>query len=433
MKNKLLSNISLNFLIKAITYLFSFIELTYVTRILQPETFGKISFVSSFTGYFIMFANLGMPTYAMRSCAKVRDNKEELHKTFNELWSLCVILSAISFGVFFLSVLLVRNFQKDVILLAIFGISILLQSVNCEWLYKGLEKFLFLAVVTFICKVISLIGIILFVKSSQDVVIYAVLSVLIAHGSNILFFLLRKKYIDSKITFTVNFAHLKPLLVFFMMSFAVSVYNNMDLTMLGFIKTEHDVGIYSIASKGKGVLSMTGGLVWSAILPYATALWKENAKENFKKLATRSLLFVSGIQAAVSVVCIIFAPMIIRLIGGVSYSGAVPSFRILLFSLLPIGMSNILGGQVLIPAGMEKKLLIAEIWGAAFNFCANLFVIPRYSIEGAALTTVISEIIVWLLCVYFCKRELGMDFGIGLLKKIVKKMINMLFSFFSRP
>lgn len=303
----------------------------------------------------------------MRSCARVRDNKEELHKTFNELWSLCLILSAISFGVFCLSVLLVRNLQKDIILLAIFGISILLQSVNCEWLYKGLEKFLFLAVVTFACKVISLIGIILFVKSSQDVVIYAVLSVLIAHGSNIVFFLLRKKYIDSKITFTVNFVHLKPLLVFFMMSFAVSVYNNMDLTMLGFIKTEHDVGIYSIASKGKSVLAMTGGCFCSVFF---------------------------------------FAPMIIRLIGGVSYSGAVPSFRILLFSLFPIAMSNILGGQVLIPAGMEKKLLLAEICGAVFNFLDNLFAIPRYSIEGAALTTVISEIIVWLLCVFFCKREL---------------------------
>lgn len=425
MKRKILSNISLNFILRIITYFFSFVELMYVTRVLQPEAFGKISFVSSFVGYFVMFANLGMPIYAMRACAKVRDEKEKLNDTFNELWSLCVILSVVSFTVFFLSVLFVPNLRNDAILLLVYGFAILLQSVNCEWMYKGLENYRFLTVSTLICKVISVCGIFLFVKSSQNILIYAILSVLVAHGSNIVCFIKRKQFIGRKTDFKVNPVHLKPLFVFFMMSFAVSVYNSLDLTMLEFLKTEFDVGIYSVASKGKGVLAMTGGLVWSAILPYATTLWRENAREDFEKLATKSLIIVSGIQFIVSISCIILAPWIIDIIAGENYSGAVLSFRILLLSLLPIAMSNILGGQVLIPAGLEKRLLVGEVAGAIFNFCANLVVIPKYSIEGAAVTTVISEIIVWLFCVFYCKKDLGMDFGMGIIKKIIRKIVKL--------
>ena len=423
MKKKILSNISWNFVIKIITYLFSFVELMYITRVLQPEAFGKISFVSSFTGYFVMFANLGMPIYAMRACARVRDDRKKLNDTFNELWSLSVILSLISFVVFFLSVLLIPNLRDNFVILLAYGSAILLQGLNCEWLYRGLEKYDLLTFASFICKILAFCGILLFVKSSKNIIVYAVLSVFLAHGGNIVCFFLRKKFVGINSFFKINMAHVKPLCVFFMMSFAVSIYNSIDLTMLEFMKTEFDVGIYGVASKGKSVLAMTGGLVWNSILPYATTLWRDNAREDFERLAAKSLIIVSGIQFLVSVVCIVFAPWIVVIIAGNEYSGAVSSFRILILSLLPIAMSNILGGQVLIPAGMEKKLLMSEICGAIFNFVANLFVIPKYSLEGAAFTTVISEIIVWLLCVYYCKKDLKMDFGMGIVKKVIRKVI----------
>ena len=120
-----------------------------------------------------------------------------------------------------------------------------------------------------------------------------------------------------------------------------------------------------------------------------------------------------------AVFCFIFARSIILLVGGESYIDSVLSFRILLVSLLPIAASNIIGGQVLIPAGLEKRLLTAEITGALFNFIANLMVIPYLSIAGAAITTVVSELIVWILCVYYAKKDLDMDFFFGVIKKLI--------------
>lgn len=204
------------------------------------------------------------------------------------------------------------------------------------------------------------------------------------------------------------------------MSCAVYVYNDLDLTMLGFMRTDFETGLYSVAAKGKNVLTMTGAIVWASILPTATRIWRD-AREQFKSLAGKTIMIVCGIQCLVTIVCFVFAKEIILIIGGESYLGAVTAFRILLLSLIPIGASNILGGQVLIPAGKENRLLKAEIVGAVFNFVANLIVIPIYSIEGAACTTVVSEVIVWLICLYYVKKDLQMDFGASLILKSIRK------------
>lgn len=423
MKRAVLNNIFLNFFIKIIAYLFSFLTLLYVTRVLQPEAFGRTSFLSSFAGYFVLLANLGMPIYAMRACAEKRGDRKELSRTFNELWSINVVLSVASATAFLVMVFLVPKLRVNGFLLAVYGSAILFQMIGCEWLFKGLEEFRLLAVSSFVCKAISFICILLFVRSEQHVWLYAVFSVSTSYGSSIVWFAMLHHYVDISFRIRINKKHFKPILVFFMMSCAVSVYNSLDLTMLGFMKTEYETGLYSLAAKGKNVLTLIGGIVWSTILPLATQLWKEGDRKRFESLAAKSLVIVCGIQTAIGVICIILAKELILLAGGEAYLGAVPAFRILLLSLIPIGASNILGGQVLIPAGKENRLLTAEIAGAVFNFIANLILIPYLSIMGAALTTVISEVIVWFICVYYVKKDMNMDLGFGIIRKLIKRFI----------
>ena len=422
MRRSILTNISYNSLIKVITYLFSFLTLLYVTRVLGPGAFGRISFASSFAGYFVMVANLGLPIYAMRACAEKRENREALSTVFQELWSISVLLSVLSGLAFLITVLLIPKLRVNGWILAVYGSAVFFQMIGCEWLYRGLERFRFLAVSSFVCKLISFTCILLFVHSEKNTLLYAVFSMLTSCGSSLVNFALLHRYVDLSPRLRICRKHFKPLLIFFMMSCAVYVYSSLDLTMLGFMKTEYETGLYSIAAKGRSVLTMTGGLVWTSVFPVAVGLWKEGDRCRFQSLAAMSLVLVSGFQSLLAVVCLIFARQIILLAGGEAYLGSVPAFRILMLSLLPVAASNILGGQVLIPAGEERRLLTAEIVGALFNFLANLIIIPRYSIEGAAMTTVISEIIVWLLCIYYIKKDLEMDFGLDIIKKILGKM-----------
>lgn len=422
MKKRIISNISFNLLIRIITYLFSFLTIQYVTRVFQPDTFGRISFASAVAGYFTMIANLGMPIYAMRTCAEKKEEKPELNKAFCELWSINVVLSLFSAVVFLAMIFTVPKLRENTSFLLIFGSSVFFQMIGCEWLYKGLEQFRLLGITAFVSKAISFVLILLFVRSESDGLIYAALSVLTAYGSNIVCFFLLHKYVDFPLRFEINKRHFKPLLVFFLMSCAVHVYSSLDLVMLGFLKGDYPTGLYTLASKGKSVLTMLGGLACNSTLPISAKLWADGKKKQFHALAAKTIAAVCGIQFLVTFFCILFARPIILFVGGESYGGAVRPFQILLLSLVPIGASNILGGQVLISAGKENRLLLAEAIGAIFNFVANLILIPRFSMNGAAATTTASEVIVWIVCLYYVKRDLNMNLGKEVAASIVRKV-----------
>ena len=419
MKRSLLHNISANLFTRITAYVFSFITLAWAARILQPDAFGRISFASSFTGYIIMLANLGMPIYGMRKCAENRDDRKALNRVASELWSISLLLSLASLIAETALVLSVPRLWQERTLCLIYGSSVLFQAIGAEWLYKGLEKFRFLAVCQLGVKCLSFLLMLAFIRSEEQLPLYAGLSVLGAYGSHVICFIRIRKYAD--LSFRINRDHFKPLLIFFLMSCAVSIYNSLDLTMLGFMRSDFETGLYAVAAKGKAALTVMGGVVWASILPRAAHLWKKGERKAFESLAGKSLFAVFSLQLTLTVFFWIFAEQTMVLIGGESYTGAKHAFRILLLSLVPIGISNILGGQVLIPSGHEKGLLLAEAAGAVINFIANLFVIPVWSLEGAAVTTVVSETVVTVICFFYIKKVLRMDFGWALIQKIVKR------------
>ncbi|MBQ1882143.1 MAG: oligosaccharide flippase family protein, partial [Bacteroidales bacterium] len=113
MRHSIAENISINFFIRATTYLFSFLTMMYVTRVLQPATFGITAFASSVAGYFVMLASMGMPLYATRECANSRSSRSELSKTFNELWSINILLAALSLAAFAILVVSVPKLREN--------------------------------------------------------------------------------------------------------------------------------------------------------------------------------------------------------------------------------------------------------------------------------------------------------------------------------
>ena len=420
MKKALIQNISFNFIMKVITYIFSILSVMYITKIFTPSIYGKLLFSNSVLGIFLIISNLGMPIYAMRTCAQHRNNRKELSKVFNELLSISFVLSIISIIILIILIYTIPKFIQNNTILIIYGGSILFQMLGCEWLYKGLEKFKFLTVAMLIFRIISLIGILIFVRSESDVLIYALFYIIATYGVNIIYFIKLRKYVDISFKLTIKKEHFKPIIVFFLMSCAVSIYNNLDIVFLGMIKGDYATGLYGVISKIKSVLAMIGTIFWTAMLPNATQLWNEKKKLQFELLAKKTMFFVFIIQLFVTISCLIFSKEIILITLGETYLGAVSTFKIIVLSLIPIGFSNILGGQVLIPTNHEKKLLKAELFGALFNIISNLIVIPFFSIEGAAITTLISEIIVWIMCVYYIKKEINMDFAFFISKKIYK-------------
>ena len=95
-------NFIMNAILTVAGIIFPLITFPYISRVLLVEGSGKVAFATSVVTYFTMFASLGIPTYGVRACAIVRDNKEKLSKTVQELLIISggtTLLTYIVFGI----------------------------------------------------------------------------------------------------------------------------------------------------------------------------------------------------------------------------------------------------------------------------------------------------------------------------------------------
>ena len=92
-KASIKKNAFMNMLLTASSMLIPLITFPYVSRVLQPERLGRVSFITSVVSYFLMFSELGIPTYGIRECARLREDKKALGKTVSELFIINLIMS----------------------------------------------------------------------------------------------------------------------------------------------------------------------------------------------------------------------------------------------------------------------------------------------------------------------------------------------------
>lgn len=394
-----MKSVKLNFIMNSIltmsSFIFPLITFPYISRILLPAGTGKVSFATAVVSYFSMFAQLGIPTYGIRACAKVRDDKEKLSRTVQEIVLINIIMMVIIYVMFFAAVACVPRFRQDKTLFCIASATIFFNCIGVEWLYKGLEQYTYITIRSIIFKIIGLIFMFTFVHRQRDYIIYGAVLVLASAGSGILNFINVHRYISMKPVGLYNLKpHLKAVFIFFAMSVATTIYTNMDNVMLGFLSTDSDVGYYSAAIKIKCVLTSIVTALGSVLLPRSAYYLEQKDIKKFLHLSQKALNFVVLMACPLGLYFAIFAHEGIIFLSGNHYAKAILPMQIIMPVVLLIGLSNIMGMQMLVPMGLEKKVLYSEIAGSAVDLIINLTLIPKLGVVGSAVATLCAELTV---------------------------------------
>ena len=158
-------------------YLFPLITYPYVTRVLGVEKLGVCNFVDSIIQYGILFSMLGIGTVAIREIAQSKNNKGKLSKTFSSLLFLNLLTSVIAVAAILVLAFTIPKFYEYQKLFVIGASRILFNSLLVEWLYKGLEEFKYITVRSLLIRVLYVIAIFIFVRSSNDYIIYFAINV----------------------------------------------------------------------------------------------------------------------------------------------------------------------------------------------------------------------------------------------------------------
>jgi len=397
MSKSIKKNFVMNTILTMSNFIFPLITFPYVSRVLLPSGTGKVAFATSVISYFSMFAQLGIPTYGIRACAQVRDDKYKLSKVVHELCIINFIMMLLSYLVFFGGIVFVERLRNEKILFVIMGSMILFNSIGMEWLYKALEEYTYITIRSIVFKAIAVSMMLIVVKSQGDYVIYGAISIFAASASNVMNCINAHKYITLKPIENYNFRqHIKPILIFFGMSCATTIYTNFDTVMLGFMKSDVDVGYYNAAIRIKSILVSIITSLGTVLLPRAAYYIEHDLREEFNYIARKSINFVYIIALPMIIYFIVYAPECIYFLSGNAYEGSILPMQILMPTLLFIGLTNILGIQIMVPLEMEKWVLNSYIIGAIVDLIINILLIPKMGASGAAIGTLIAEIAVMI-------------------------------------
>lgn len=397
-------NFIMNFILTASNFIFPLITFPYVSRILLASGNGKIAFVTSIANYFSMVASLGIPTYGIRACASIRDDKKKLSKTVHELIFIHSFITIISLFFYFISICFIDKFYAEKELMLINGIGLFLNVLGVNWLYSALEQYSYITIRTIAFKIISVILMFILVHQKNDYIIYGAISVFAAAGSNILNFFNMRKFICLKRYDNYDLKrHIKPILVFFAQTVAITVYTNLDNVMLGFMKNDTQVGLYSAAVRVKTMLVSLVTSLGTVLMPRLSYYVQQNKNNEFNILIKKSVNFVLVISTSLTAFFVIMARPSILLLSGNSYIEATLAMQIIMPSIIFIGLSNITGMQILTPKGKENIVLISVIVGAIVDLILNLMFIPNLGSAGASLGTLIAELSVLIVQVLYLK------------------------------
>ena len=397
-------NFIMNFILTASNFIFPLITFPYVSRVLGASGTGKVSFAISVVSYFTMVAALGIPTYGIRTTAKVRDDQEKLNKTTQELLIIHLFMMLLVSIVYILAILFIPRFQSDRTLFLAVGVSILLDPLGVNWLYQGLEQYGYIAKRSIFLKFVGVILMFMFIHSPDDYVFYGVTSILASAGSNVLNFINLRKYVSLKPVGNYDIKqHLKPILILFAQVVAVNIYTNLDNVMLGFMKTDVDVGLYAAAVKVKTILTSLVTSLGAVLLPRLSYYIMEGRKEEFQTLIRKAYNFVIVIALPLMLFTIFYARDCLVFLAGKEFIGATLAMQIIAPTIVLIGLSNLLGIQVLTPLNKEKQLVYSVVAGAVADLILNIIFIPKMGAAGASLGTLVAEFVVLIVQIMYLK------------------------------
>ena len=391
MKKSLTRNAAYNVIYRMLNVVFPLVSAAYIARVLAPEGVGKTASIHNIMSYFLMFATLGIPQYGTREIARRQDSQKEKNLLFTELLAANAILTAVSAAAYYVLVRLIC--PADAKIYYIFGLELLFNFINIDWFYQGEEEYAYITRRSILVKLLSLLALFLFVKDQEDCARYALILCMGA-GCNHFFNIFHARKRISLVWRGLNLKrHLKPVLILMTSGVVASLYNKVDVTMLGWLTTDAAVGFYTNAHK---VISLILGLVtaMSAVFFPRLSYAYQNNRSMYHQYVSSGVKIVLLLAVPGCLGLILVADLLSVVMFGGAFAPAATTLRILAIFMIIKGVGDILCYQAVISSGNEKKLIKSRVYAGAANVILNMFLIPKFAHDGAAVAAVISELIV---------------------------------------
>lgn len=381
-----------------------FIWTILMARYLGVDNYGIFGFATSLTGILAITIDFGISNHIVRHIATDYDSAPKY------LGNALPLKSIFSVGTIIITLIILILMQANELVITVtllFTIEMILKSYigTLNGSFQAFEEGKYQGIGNTILHVLLLIFILLTIFTDLGLIGIAI-SYIIANLIALIYeyYVLKKHVIKPKFELDADFCKKITLLAipFAVTSLLYNVYYSIDIVMLTNMVGNYPTGIYNATYKLISVLTIFYSVYTAVIFPVMSKFFKNDEKMlliSFEK----SIKYLMLIIIPLAVATVVYSTDIIHFIYGHEYDASSSVLSILIWTVCLLFISG--AANTLLNAS-HKEVTVTKIYAMAaiFNIVLNLFMIPYLSYNGAAITTVLSDVLIVILQAYVIYR-----------------------------
>ena len=377
-----------------------FIWTILIARYLGVHDYGILGFATSITGILSITTDFGISTHIVRHIATDYDSSPKYLGNAIPLKSIFAILTAI----LTLAILLILKCDETTIIVTLlFTLEMIIKSfINLmNGGFQAFEKGKYQGIGNTLLNAILLIFILLAIFSDWGL-LGITLAYLISNIIALIYIYITFIRYVSKPHFEFDKTFCKKITMY-SIPFAItgvlySIYYSVDIIMLTNIIGNTATGIYNASYKLINVITLLYTAYTAVIFPVMSKFFK-NDEKLLEISYEKSIKYLMLIMIPLAMSTMIYSTDLILLIYGPEYIDSAPTLSILIWTVCLLFVAS--PGNILLQAS-HKEVTVTKIYAiaAVFNIILNFILIPKFSFIGAAITTVVSDILIVIIQKY---------------------------------
>ena len=409
---KIISSSGINFMFRIFGLGISFVVMIFITNWFGLGTYGNYSVVFTISQAAAMIFALGIPNALVKIVGSEgldsRQAKKLLLKGVKITLSLCLVpMLLFLLGSGFLSSRVFENTPQNYFLIVSVSLPLFILHELFLYYFVATKNFLKFSIFMFFVPNVLLI-LLLYIAyhmgyAGEYTFVCFTISVLLTIVLEMFFiFELALNKEQVMVTSGELFKIASPMMFSGIMLYLL---NWTDIIILGIMTTEEQVGIYNQAFKIGSVGMVVIISISTIITPKMAELSGKGDISGLKKLIHSSTRLVAILSLPIAVGLILLAPFLLSFFGKESLSGETALITIVGGVFFNAACGNV--DQILNMSGNAGIFRNITVVCFLLNALLNVALIPSYGINGAAMASLITNVLMNIIAVYYIKKKLG--------------------------
>ncbi len=405
LRDRFIINTIMQYFMTFAQIIFPLITFPYLTRVLEPEMFGVVTFLTASISYFHLFVEFGFNLSVTKKIAESQNDKENIGIILSNTLFAKLILFLISIIIYSVLIPFIEILHENIIISYLYMLNVFVMIFLPDFLFRGLEQMQIITVRFLVARTISTIMIFLLVKNNQDIIFIPIIDIV---GSIVAVFL--TWYQIKKFNIVFRFTKLESVLleikdaaIYFLSTFATTAFGATNTFLIGIVVLSPiDIAYWGVSQK----LISSAQSLYSPII---NSLYPRIAANKNFRLAKKVLKILMPLIVVTTILVYQFSDDILAVIAGRNYIAATPIFRALMPVLIFSFPAMVVGFPVLGNIGKVKETTFSTIFSALFHIIGLLLLVitQNFNIMNVAILRSFTEmflLIYRIVVLYKAKR-----------------------------